>query len=147
MSDVTDRTVVEILEARIDVLSALRDLTRRRHEAVEAGRADAVRRLVEARRPLIDRLLADAGGLEAAASDAASSAAGPDSHAIELVDRASSLLEEIESLDREDDAALRRGGESTRNELDDLTRTARAGRAYRQASGPAGTRLGREQSA
>ena len=147
MTAIPARTVVHILEERIGILSALRDLTRRRHEAVEAGRPDAVSRLVEARRPLIERLLASAGDLEASASRSVEGVGDPDPQALSLVETAASLLDEIESLDRDDDAALRRKGESTRGQLDELVRNSRAGKAYRRASGPAGTAPGRERTA
>lgn len=148
MSGTRERTVVEILEERIDILSTLRDLTRRRHDAVERDRSDAIDRLVDARRPLIERLLADAGGLESAASMAASASEAVDPRALVLVEQATALLEEIESLDRMDDAALRTRGDSTRDRLDGLAKTARAGRAYRQATGGGSTRaMGRGRSA
>lgn len=147
MTAIPARNVVHILEERIGILSTLRDLTRRRHEAVEAGRPDAVSRLVEARRPLIERLLAGAGDLEAAASRPVDGLGDSDPQALSLVETATSLLEEIEALDRDDDATLRRNGESTRGQLDELVRTSRAGKAYRRASGAGGTATGREQTA
>ena len=147
MSQRQHRTVVEILEERVEILSTLRDLTRRRHDAIVNDRADAVGRLVEARRPLIERLLADARGLESAASTAANASTEPDPKALGLVDQATALLEEIESLDRQDDASLRRRGESTRGRLDDLTKTSRAGRAYHRASGGVPAGLGKGRSA
>ncbi len=95
MNESPRRNVVEILEERVEILSTLRDLTRRRHDAITNDRADAVARLVEARRPLIERLLGDARGLESAASTAASASTDADSKALRLVDQATALLDSM----------------------------------------------------
>jgi hypothetical protein len=129
-----------LLEARIDLLGRVEAVSRRRREAIEAGRTDAIERLVVEREPLVTALVESAGEVESL-SAAVAGTADPD--LLALVERASSLVESIAELDRHDEAALAAVGSRTRQELERVSNAGRAGRAYQGGRGSAGSRMER----
>lgn len=138
------RRLHDLLEARLMLLREIEGLTRRRTEAVGARRTDAIARLVAERAPLVDRLVASAGEIEALAGTMAGSG---DAGLLSLIEQAGGLVDRIEALDREDEAAIAAAGSAARQECDRVAAAGRAGRAYQdRGPGPAssaGTRMER----
>ena len=121
------RTLHELLEQRVALLREVEGLTRRRAEAVAAGRTDAVSRLVAERTPLIERLVATAAEVESLAGEAAGT---QDAALLGLVEEASGLVDRIEALDRQDETAIATAGSEARREFERVSAAGRAGRAY-----------------
>ncbi len=139
MTDEARRRLHEVLETRIALLREVEGLTRRRTEAVAAGRTDAVSRLVSERAPLIERLVASAAGVEALANEAAGSR---DEVLLGLVEEAGALVDRIEALDRTDEAAIAEVGARARREFERVSTAGRAGRAYQGQSQAKGAAVG-----
>ena len=135
-SDEAVGRVISRLRTRVALLGELDAVTRRRTAAIADERLDAISRLGEARQGIVERLLATSIDLEAAAHDAAGSASP---EAMRLVGEATTLLAGIEEADRRDEVILRATGERVRQEIEQVSRADRAGRAYR---GPAGGGFG-----
>ena len=131
-SDEAVDRVISRLRTRVALLGELDAVTRRRTAAIADDRLDAMARLGEARQGIVERLLATSIDLESAAREAAGSASP---EAMRLVGEATTLLAGIEEADRHDEAVLRASGERVRQEIEQVSRADRAGRAYRGATG------------
>jgi len=134
------RRLHDVLEARVDLLRKVEDVSRRRSEAIAAGRTDAIARLVAEREPLVTALVESAGEVETLAASIAGTA---DAALLSLVDEASSLVDRIAELDRVDEAAIAKVGTETRQELERVSNAGRAGRAYQGGRPNAGNRMER----
>ena len=139
MTNDARRRLQEMLETRIALLREVEGLTRRRTEAVAAGRTDAVSRLVSERAPLIERLVASASEVESLAKEAAGSR---DETLLGLVEEAGGLVDRIEALDRKDEAAIAEVGTQARREFERVSAAGRAGRAYQGQSPTKGKAVG-----
>lgn len=138
------RRLHELLTSRVAILREIESLSRRRADAVAAGRTDAVARLVAERTPLIERLVSSAGEVETLAGSLAGSA---DASLLALVEEAAGLVDRIEAVDRTDEAAIAAAGTAARREFDRVAAAGRAGRAYQDrgasAPTPSGPRMER----
>ena len=124
MIDEARRRLHELLEARIALLREVEGLTRRRAEAVAAGRIDAVSRLVSERTPLIERLVASAKEVESLAREMTGS---QDEALLSLVEEAGGLVDRIETFDRQDEAAIAEVGTQARREFERVSAAGRSG--------------------
>ncbi len=130
----------EVLVTRIDILRKVEEVSRRRTEAIAAGRTDAIARLVAEREPLVRSLLESAGEVETLAAAVAGTA---DAELLALVEEASSLVDAIAEHDRVDEGALAASGLAMREELERLSHAGRAGRAYQGGRPNPGNRMER----
>jgi hypothetical protein len=134
------RRLHELLAARVDLLRKVEELSRRRSEAIAAGRTDAIGRLVAEREPLVTALVESAGDVEMLAQAVAGTA---DPDLLLLVEQASGLVDAIAELDRRDEAAITSSGAVTRQELERVSNAGRAGRAYQGVRPNTGNRMER----
>ncbi len=130
----------ELLEARIELLRKVEEVSRRRSEAIAAGRTDAIARLVAEREPMVTSLAGSSGDVESLAA-AVSGTADPD--LLALVEKASSLVDSIAALDAADEIAIATRGADARRELEKVSSAGRANRAYQGARQSSGNRMER----
>ncbi len=130
----------DLLEARIELLRKVEEVSRRRSEAIAAGRTDAIARLVAEREPMVTSLAASSGDVESLAA-AVSGSADPD--LLALVEQASLLVDSIGALDAADESAIATRGADARRELEKVSSADRAGRAYQGARPVSGSRMER----
>jgi flagellar biosynthesis/type III secretory pathway chaperone len=134
------RRLHTLLEDRIDLLRKVENVSRRRAEAIAAGRTDAIARLVAEREPLVASLVESSADVESLAAAVAGTA---DPDLLALVEKASSLVDAIAELDRIDEAAITASGADTRRELEKVSNAGRANRAYQGGRPSSGNRMER----